>query len=279
MAVLITGASAGFGAAMARQFAAAGIAVIGAARRSERLDELKQQLGDLFHPLAMDVRSKESVDAALSSLAEAPEAFRRIDCLINNAGLALDLSPAHQADFADWENMIATNITGLAYLTRQVLPEMVARGEGYVINIGSIAGSYPYPGSNVYGATKAFVHQFSLNLRADLHGSGVRVSNIEPGLCGGTEFSQVRFKGDEARAAAVYESVQALAPEDVAAAALWLYQTPKHVNVNYLEMMPVSQSFDRHPVYRPAPEPAAAEDKQAAKPAPKRGFFSRLFGG
>ena len=176
MAVLITGASAGFGAAMARQFAAAGIAVIGAARRSERLDELKQQLGDLFHPLAMDVRSKESVDAALSSLAEAPEAFRRIDCLINNAGLALDLSPAHQADFADWENMIATNITGLAYLTRQVLPEMVARGEGYIINIGSIAGSYPYPGSNVYGATKAFVHQFSLNLRADLHGSGA-ISN------------------------------------------------------------------------------------------------------
>ena len=148
--------------------------------------------------------------------------------------------------------MIETNVLGLAYLTRLVLPQMTARRDGYIINIGSIAGTYPYPGGNVYGATKAFVRQFSLNLRADLQGTGVRVSNVEPGLCGGTEFSNVRFKGDDGRAAKVYENVQPVTPQDIADTVLWLYQRPKHVNVNTIEIMPTAQAFGALPVWREA---------------------------
>ena len=205
MAILITGASAGFGEAMCRAFVAAGCYVVGAARRMEKLQTLHTELGERFLPLEMDVARTGSIDEALHNL---PEPFAAIDCLINNAGLALGLDAADKADFADWEIMIQTNIVGLTYLTRKVLPQMVERKNGYIINIGSIAGTYPYPGGNVYGATKAYVRQFSLNLRADLAGTGVRVSNIEPGLCGGTEFSNVRFKGDGERAAKLYENVQ-----------------------------------------------------------------------
>lgn len=263
MAVLITGASAGFGEAMCRAFTAAGFNVVGAARRMEKLQALAEELGGSFYPLQMDVADTSSVPAALQSL---PEGFREIDCLINNAGLALGLDSADKADFADWQTMIQTNIVGLTFLTRQILPQMVERKSGYIINIGSIAGNYPYPGGNVYGATKAFVRQFSLNLRADLAGTGIRVTDIEPGLCGGTEFSNVRFKGDDERAAGVYENIRFIRPEDIADTALWLYRRPAHMNVNTIEIMPVAQSFGALPVVReipPAPEPEESFEKQS----------------
>lgn len=254
MAILVTGASAGFGAAIAKILVQAGYLVIGAARRGDKLAQLQTQLGDHFQPVEMDVTNKQSIEQALQYIQTLPESFRQIDCLINNAGLALGLEKAHEANFDDWETMIATNVIGLTYLTRQVLPEMVARQQGYIINIGSIAGNYPYPGGNVYGATKAFVRQFSLNLRADLHGTGVRISNVEPGLVGGSEFSNVRFKGDDERAAKLYENTNALTPEDIAQTILWLYQTPAHMNVNTLELMPVSQSFAPLNVYKTSSE-------------------------
>ena len=263
MAILITGASAGFGEAMCRAFTAAGFNVVGAARRMEKLQALAEELGGSFYPLQMDVADTSSVPAALQSL---PEGFKEIDCLINNAGLALGLDSADKADFADWQTMIQTNIVGLTFLTRQILPQMVERKSGYIINIGSIAGNYPYPGGNVYGATKAFVRQFSLNLRADLAGTGIRVTDIEPGLCGGTEFSNVRFKGDDERAAGVYENIRFIRPEDIADTALWLYRRPAHMNVNTIEIMPVAQSFGALPVVReipPAPEPAESFEKQS----------------
>lgn len=264
MAILITGASAGFGEAMCRSFVGAGYKVAGAARRLHKLEALRSELGENFHPLEMDVARTDSVYHALQTL---PEGFAEIDCLINNAGLALGLDSADQADFADWQTMIQTNIVGLTYLTRQVLPQMVARKSGYIINLGSIAGTYPYPGGNVYGATKAYVRQFSLNLRADLAGTGVRVSNIEPGLCGDTEFSNVRFKGDDERAAKLYENVQFIRPQDVADTALWLYQRPAHMNVNSIEIMPVAQSFGALPVFRETlpvvPVPDDAFEKQS----------------
>lgn len=263
MAILITGASAGFGEAMCRAFTAAGFNVVGAARRMEKLQALAEELGGSFYPLQMDVADTSSVPAALQSL---PEGFKEIDCLINNAGLALGLDSADKADFADWQTMIQTNIVGLTFLTRQILPQMVERKSGYIINIGSIAGNYPYPGGNVYGATKAFVRQFSLNLRADLAGTGIRVTDIEPGLCGGTEFSNVRFKGDDERAAGVYENIRFIRPEDIADTALWLYRRPAHMNVNTIEIMPVAQSFGALPVIReipPAPEPEESFEKQS----------------
>lgn len=246
--ILITGASAGFGAAMCRVFAQEGWRVIGAARRMERLQALQTQLGGAFLPLQMDVADTASIDAALAVL---PQEWRDgIEVLVNNAGLALGLEPAHQAQPDDWLTMIHTNIIGLTYLTRQVLPQMVANKRGHIVNIGSIAGTYPYPGGNVYGATKAYVKQFSLNLRADLAGTGVRVSNIEPGLCGGTEFSQVRFKGDAERAAQVYERTQFLSAEDIAETVRWVVAQPPHVNINRVELMPVSQSPAALNVYR-----------------------------
>jgi 3-hydroxy acid dehydrogenase/malonic semialdehyde reductase len=227
--VLITGASSGFGAAAARKFAARGDRVIAAARRTGRLEVL-----------AAELRDRASVERLPAAL---PPAFAEVDVLVNNAGLALGLEPAAEADVDQWEQMIATNCTGLVYVTRAFLPQMVARGRGHVVNLGSIAGTYPYPGGNVYGATKAFVHQFSLNLRSDLHGTGVRVTSVEPGLAGGTEFSQVRFGGDRERAAAVYAGTQPLTAEDIAAAIEWATSQPPHVNVNVIELMPVSQSF------------------------------------
>ena len=247
MSILVTGASSGFGAAICETLINVGYRVTGAARRLDKLQALQNELGSNFLPLQMDVSDTASVDQALAAL---PAEFAEIDCLINNAGLALGLEPAPAADFSDWLTMIQTNIIGLTYLTRQVLPDMVARKQGYVMNIGSIAGSYPYPGGNVYGASKAFVRQFSLNLRADLAGSGVRVSNIEPGLCGGTEFSNVRFKGDDERAAKLYENVEYIRPQDIADTVLWLYQRPAHVNVNSIEIMPVAQSFGPLPISR-----------------------------
>ena len=231
MAILITGASAGFGAAMCRTFVAAGYHVIGAARREDKLQQLAEELGEQFYPLEMDVSRTESIQNALNSL---PEHLSEIDCL-------------------------KTNIIGLTFLTRQILPQMVARKQGYIINLGSIAGSYAYSGSNVYGATKAFVRQFSMNLRAELADKNIRITNIEPGLCGDTEFSNVRFKGDDQRAAEVYENVEFIQPQDIADTALWLYQRPARMNVNSIEIMPVAQTFAGMKVYRDAPAPAKEE--------------------
>jgi 3-hydroxy acid dehydrogenase/malonic semialdehyde reductase len=237
----VTGASSGLGEAIARRYAAAGVKVVATARRRDRLGALVAEFGkDTVLPIVLDVRDDDAIEQAVWSL---PPAFAEIDVLVNNAGLALGLEPAQDAVLDNWERMIETNCTGLVYATRAVLPGMVARRRGHVVNMGSIAATYPYPGGNVYGATKSFVHQFSLGLRADLHGTGVRVTCIEPGLVGGTEFSEVRFGGDAARAAALYSGTHPLGPEDIAAAVEWVTFQPEHVNVNIVELMPVSQSF------------------------------------
>lgn len=244
---LVSGASAGFGRAIAARFAAQGWQVVAAARRADRLRQLQDELGDSVHPVELDVQDTGAVAEAIANL---PEKFAAVDVLVNNAGMAKGLSPAAEADLADWDAMIATNCSGLVHLTRAVLPGMVSRGRGHVINIGSIAGTYPYPGGNVYGATKAFVHQFSLNLRSDLHGTGVRVSCIEPGLCGGTEFSTVRFGGDQARADALYANVDPLTADDIAESVHWVASQPPHVNINVIELMPVAQSSAALQVFR-----------------------------
>jgi 3-hydroxy acid dehydrogenase / malonic semialdehyde reductase len=202
---------------------------------------------DLIFCSVLDVRDRAAIEQLVASL---PPAFAEIDVLVNNAGLALGLEPAQEASLDQWEQMIETNCTGLVSMTRAILPGMVERRRGHVVNMGSIAATYPYPGGNVYGGTKAFVRQFSLGLRADLHGTRVRVTCIEPGLVGGSEFSEVRFGGDTERAAAVYAGTEALAPDDIAAAVEWVTFQPEHVNVNVLELMPVGQSFGPLPVDR-----------------------------
>lgn len=245
---LVTGASAGFGRAIAAALCQDGWTVIGAARRLDRLQAIRQELGANFHPLQLDVTSPESIEQAARQVeAEFPAG---LDLLVNNAGLAAGTGPAQQADIHDWERMIQTNVMGLSRMVHRFLPGMVARNRGHVINIGSVAGNYAYPGGNVYGGTKAFVKQFSLGLRADLHGTRVRVTNIEPGLVGGTEFSLVRLHGDKAKAAAVYENVDALRPEDVAEAVVWAARQPSRVNINIIELMPVAQSFVGTRVHR-----------------------------
>ncbi|MBP6116122.1 MAG: bifunctional NADP-dependent 3-hydroxy acid dehydrogenase/3-hydroxypropionate dehydrogenase YdfG [Neisseriaceae bacterium] len=240
MIVFITGASAGFGEAISRRFIAAGHKVIGTGRRADRLASLQQSLGADFYPLVLDVRDAEGLREALATL---PEAWQSIDVLVNNAGLALGLEPAYEANADDWTTMIDTNAKGLVLTTRAVLPGMVTRNRGHVINIGSTAGNWPYAGGNVYGATKAFVRQFSLGLRADLQGKAVRVTNIEPGLVGGTEFSNVRLKGDDEKVAQIYANTDALSAEDVAESVFWVATLPAHVNINTMEMMPVCQSY------------------------------------
>ena len=247
MIVLVTGASSGFGAGIARKFVQTGHRVIAAARRTDRLAELAAELGDKLLPVELDVTSQASIDAMLAAL---PADWQAIDVLVNNAGLALGLEPAHEAHLEDWDTMIATNCQGLVHMTRALLPRMVARGSGTVINLGSVAGTYPYPGGNVYGATKAFVDQFTLNLRSDLVGTGVRATNIAPGMSGGTEFSNVRFKGDDAAAAKVYQGTVPLSSEDIAEAAYWVATLPPHVNINHIEMMPTCQGFSPFTVKR-----------------------------
>lgn len=245
--VFVTGASAGFGAAIARRFVAEGDRVVAAARNSGRLAELARELGDALFPLTLDVRDRESVARVVDAL---PGDWAGVDVLVNNAGLAKGLGPAQAAKLDDWDQMIETNVTGLVHLTRALLPGMVERGRGHVINIGSIAGTYPYPGGNVYGATKAFVHQFSLNLRSDLHGTGVRVTNVEPGMVGGTEFSAVRFDGDRDKADRVYAGTTPLTADDVAESVCWAANQPAHVNINVIELMPVVQSFSALQIHR-----------------------------
>jgi len=244
--VLITGATAGFGAAAARRFAKSGSRLVLAGRRADRLDALQAELTVPVHVIQLDVRDKEAVAATIQGL---PEKFAKIDVLVNNAGLAAGLDPAYKADLADWDVMIDTNIKGLAYVARAVLPGMVERKRGHIINLGSVAGTYPYPGGSVYGGSKAFVEQFSLNLRNDLGGSNVRVTCIEPGMCE-TEFSVVRFKGDEQAAAKVYQGMKPLSADDIAEQIHWVASLPSHVNINTLEIMPVAQSWAGFAVHR-----------------------------
>ncbi len=246
--VFITGASAGFGEACARLFAREGARLILTARRLERLEKLKEELSVLckVHTAELDVRNRIAVNDAIDNL---PEEFRAIDVLVNNAGLALGLEPAHQVDINDWEVMVDTNIKGLMYCTRKILPGMVERNQGHVVNISSTAGSWPYPGGNVYGGTKAFVTQFSRNLRADLLGTKVRVTCIQPGMAE-TEFSSVRFKGDDEKAGKVYDGADPMTAEDIAEAVAWVVNRPAHLNINSIEMMPVNQSWGHLAVHR-----------------------------
>jgi len=241
MNVLITGASAGFGKALAERLIAKGHRVIGCARRLDKLNVLAETLGETFLPVVMDVSDTASIPQIIADL---PADFKQIDVLVNNAGLALGTEPAHKASLDDWMRMTDTNIKGLMALTHAVLPAMVARDSGYIINVGSIAGSWPYFGGNVYGATKAFVKQFSLNLRADLIGTQVRVTNLEPGNVAGTEFSNVRYHGDDDKAAQVYDGFKTMTGDDIGDILLWLIESPAHINVNRLEVMPVAQTYN-----------------------------------
>lgn len=240
MIVFITGATAGFGAAMARTFVQNGHKVLISGRREDRLQTLSAELGDAVLPVVLDVTDNALIKSALDGL---PAEWKQIDVLINNAGLALGVTPAHESSLDDWDTMIATNCGGLVAMTRAILPDMVKRGSGTVINLGSVAGATPYPGGNVYGATKAFVEQFTLNLRADLIGTGVRATNLAPGLCGGTEFSNVRMKGNDEAAAKVYEGTVPLTAEDIANTAYWIATLPPHININRIEMMPTCQGY------------------------------------
>lgn len=236
---LITGATSGFGAAAVRRFAAAGWKVIATGRRAQRLAPLAAEFGsDAVHTAAFDIRDGDALNAAIDAL---PADFAGIDLLVNNAGLALGTAPAQQADLAQWRQMIDTNVTALVTLTRRLLPTLIAR-KGAVINISSVAATYPYTGGNVYGGTKAFVKQFSLGLRSDLHGTGVRVTSIEPGMAQ-TEFTLVRTGGDQAASDALYGDAHPMTSEDIAEQIFYVATLPAHLNINRLEIMPVTQSF------------------------------------
>ncbi|MBI6550551.1 bifunctional NADP-dependent 3-hydroxy acid dehydrogenase/3-hydroxypropionate dehydrogenase YdfG [Xenorhabdus lircayensis] len=247
MIVFVTGATSGFGEAIARKFIKHGSVVIATGRRKDRLDKLKKELGENFHPFQLDVRDRAAIEQVVQQL---PDTLRNVDVLVNNAGLALGLEPAHQANPDDWDTMIDTNTKGLVNMARALLPNMVQIDHGHIINIGSTAASWPYAGGNVYGATKAFVKQFSLGLRADLQGKNIRVTDIEPGLAGGTEFSHIRFKGNGEKIDKTYEGAEALTADDVAEAVFWVANLPSRVNINTLEMMPVCQSFAGLSVHR-----------------------------
>ena len=245
----ITGATAGFGAAAVRRFAAAGWRVVATGRRADRLQRLVQDLGpEKVVAAPFDMRDVEAMDSALSAL---PGPFREIDLLINNAGLALGTAPAPKASLADWGTMIETNVTGLVTITHKLLPTLIAR-KGAIINISSVAASYPYPGGNVYGGTKAFVTQFSLGLRSDLHGTGVRVTSVEPGMAE-TEFMLVRSGGNQAASDTLYKGADPMSAADIAETLFWVATLPPHMNINRLELMPVRQSFAPFQVDRSAP--------------------------
>jgi len=246
--VLITGATSGFGQSCAVGFAEDGWNVIITGRRKERLVSLKERLQNKaeVHFGVLDVRDK---DAVFDFVANLPKKFAAVDVLVNNAGLALGLEPAHKTKMEDWEIMVDTNIKGVLYFTKALLPLMVERNRGHIINIGSTAGNWPYPGGNVYGATKSFVQQFSRNLKADLLGTAVKVTNIEPGMAE-TEFSKVRFNGDEEQAKKVYENADLLQADDVADIILWVANTPGRVNITTLEVMATCQAWGPFQVYR-----------------------------
>ena len=236
--IFITGATAGFGKACAYRFAKEGAKLVLTGRRKERLESIQNELGkDCVHIIQQDATDRKSIEQLPGSL---PEAFHKIDILINNAGLALGLEKAPKTSLDEWEQMVDTNIKGVLFYTRMLLPGMIERGRGHIVNLGSIAGTYPYSGGNVYGATKAFLEQFSLNLRCDLLGHPIRVTNIEPGMCE-TEFSVTRFKGDTEKAKAVYQGMEPLTAEDITESIHWCITLPEHVNINRLEVMPVMQ--------------------------------------
>ena len=237
LTLLVTGATSGFGDAISRRAVRDGHRVIATGRRADRLQALQRELGEAVLPLPLDVTDAAAVAALPGSL---PAEWAEVDVLVNNAGLALGVSTAQQASMADWDMMVATNVSGVIRLTHALLPGMVARDRGHVVNLGSTAGTYPYPGGNVYGASKAFVAHFTANLKADLVGTGVRVTCVEPGLVGGSEFSQVRL-GDAEKAAAVYAGTTPLTPADVAETVAWVIGLPAHVNINRVEMMPTCQ--------------------------------------
>jgi NADP-dependent 3-hydroxy acid dehydrogenase YdfG len=236
--VFVTGASAGIGKAVAQRFHQAGATVLLVARRRERLEAIVAELGQRAHAFELDITDGEAVDRFLAGL---PQALQEISILVNNAGCAFGMDAAYEASFEDWQGMVDLNVSALLRVTHAVLPGMVARNRGHIINLGSVAGTYPYPGGNIYGATKAFVEQFSLNLRCDLHGKKVRVTNIEPGLVK-TDFSMVRFAGDQQRADAVYQGIEAMTPEDIAESVFWCASMPERVNVNRIEMMATMQT-------------------------------------
>jgi serine 3-dehydrogenase len=246
--VFVTGATSGFGLATARRFAEAGWRIVACGRRADRLEALAEQIGrKTIHVAAFDIRNADAMQAALDAL---PDGFRNIDLLVNNAGLAQGTRPAQDASLDDWRTMIDTNITALVTLTRALLPNLIAR-RGGIVNISSTAASYPYAGGNVYGGSKAFVSQFSLGLRADLHGTGVRVTTLEPGMAE-TEFTLVRTHGDQAASDALYRGAQPLTADDIADTIYWIATLPTHLNVNRLELMPVSQSFAGFQIHRDA---------------------------
>ena len=243
---MITGATAGFGAAAVRRFAGAGWRVIATGRRADRLKKLVEDFGtDKVFTLAFDMRKPAAIEAALATL---PESFRNIDLLINNAGLALGTAPAQKADLEQWNQMIETNVTGLVTVTHKLLPTLIEQ-KGAVINISSVAASYPYPGGNVYGGTKAFVAQFSLGLRSDLHGTGVRVTSVEPGMAE-TEFTLVRTNGNQTASDNLYKGANPMTAANIAETLFWIATLPSHMNINRIEMMPVNQSFSPFQVHR-----------------------------
>ena len=246
--VLVTGATSGFGLATARKFAASGYPLILTGRREERLNALKDELSPLTNVCiyAMDVRKTEEVQGMLEGI---PEEFKNIEVLVNNAGLALGASPADQAELSDWHTMIDTNVTGLVNVTHALLPVLKAQPKASVINLASIASNWPYPGSHVYGATKAFVKQFSHSLRSDFAGTNVRVTSLEPGLSE-SEFSLVRFNGDQDKYDAIYKGANALQPEDIADIIFWIAEQPAHININSLEVMPTSQAWDNFKIVK-----------------------------
>ena len=241
----VTGATSGFGRAIAERLLRVGWRVVVTGRRDERLQPLRDEFGDAVHLAAFDMRDADAIHAAVDAL---PDAFKRIDLLVNNAGLALGTAPAQRADLAQWRQMIDTNITGLVTLTHALLPRLI-EARGLVINISSIAATYPYSGGNVYAATKAFVTQFSLGLRSDLHGTGVRVTSIEPGMAE-TEFTLVRTSGDQAASDTLYQGVNPITPDDIAEQVMWLAKLPAHLNINRIETMPVNQSFAGFQIHR-----------------------------
>jgi 3-hydroxy acid dehydrogenase/malonic semialdehyde reductase len=243
---LVTGASSGIGLACARQLVAAGARVVAAGRRADRLEALARELGPAVLPFPLDVRDLPGLPGALAGL---PAGWAEVDVLVNSAGLALGLEAAPRASLEEWETMIETNCAGLVAVTRHLLPGMVARDRGHVVNLGSVAGTFPYPGGNVYGATKAFVRQFSMNLKADLLGTRLRVTCIEPGMVE-TEFSVVRFGGDAGKAAQVYQGMQPMSAADVADAVLYCVTRPPHVDVTVMELFPVAQAPGAFAVHR-----------------------------
>ncbi len=237
--ILITGATAGIGAAAARRFAGEGWRVVATGRRRERLDALVAELGaDKIHPVVLDIRDEAAVAAAVEGL---PEDFRAVDVLLNNAGLALGTAPAQEGEVSEWRTVIETNVIGLVAITRALLPVLIER-KGAILNLSSVAATYPYRGGNVYAGSKAFVRQFSLNLRSDLHGTGVRVTSIEPGMVE-TEFTIVRTGGDREASDQLYRGMKPMTAEDIADSLYWIATRPPHLNVNTVELMPVSQSF------------------------------------